>query len=402
MVVADSHLFRCKDGTIWCDTAMNGYDFWKRYLLAFDEVKVVSRVLSVDNIDETRYLRADGKGVQVVDLPYLRGMKEYIVNYSDLRKEIIKAIKNENCAIFRLPSVVSSMALDFFKKTRKAYSIEVVADPMDAYRSNFIAQKYYTRKLKNACLEANGVAYVTERYLQQRYPSYATLNKEDDYHFSTYYSSIDLDESYFGKPRKYDIYNGKHLITHVAAQMNNDNKGHTTLLEVIKQLTARHIPVELICIGDGDRRGYYERMAEEFGISKLVHFVGFLASKEQIRQTLLKSDLFLFPTKAEGLPRVVIEAMAVGLPCLSTPVNGIPELLENKYLFDPLDVDGFVQKIIDLFQNPKEMEEMSLQNIMKARNYAIDHLSARRGEFYTKLKMLTQQYEEGIYDGDSL
>ena len=60
---------------------------------------------------------------------------------------------------------------------------------------------------------------------------------------------------------------------------------------------------------------------------------------------LKKNDVFIFPSKSEGLPRAVIEAMAVGLPCLSTPVGGIPELIDEEYLFDPLDEMGFTNAI---------------------------------------------------------
>ena len=53
----------------------------------------------------------------------------------------------------------------------------------------------------------------------------------------------------------------------------------------------------------------------------------------------------MFPTQAEGLPRGILEAMAVGMPVLSTPVGGIPEIIEKDYLFSPFDAEAFANKI---------------------------------------------------------
>lgn len=140
--------------------------------------------------------------------------------------------------------------------------------------------------------------------------------------------------------------------------------------------------------GDGDRRVELEHMAEELGIGDRVRFTGLLSSSREVRDRLLGADLFIFLTKAEGLPRAVIEAMAVGLPCLSTPVNGIPELLPPQYMFNPIDVDGFANKIIQLISNPEEMSQMSKMNIHKAREYEYEILDKRRCCFYSKLKKI--------------
>lgn len=98
--------------------------------------------------------------------------------------------------------------------------------------------------------------------------------------------------------------------------------------------------------------------------------------------------MFVFPTKAEGLPRAVIEAMAVGLPCISTPVNGIPELLDREFLLNPNDTEGFAEKISFLVDNPLIMEKCSLRNISKAYEYEQNVLQSRRNKFYTKLREL--------------
>ena len=266
----------------------------------------------------------------------------------------------------------------------------MIVDPEDAYKSNIIAQKLLTGKLKKECLKANGVSYVTKDFLEKKYPSKSILEGETLDYFNSYYSSIKLDETFFGNPKSFaDIAMRELKLIHVASAINSDVKGHSTLLKIVKILVERGINVSLRCVGDGDRRAYYENMAKELGIDNQVNFLGLFSNKNDLRKELINSDLMVFPSRAEGLPRVLIEAMAVGLPCLSTPVNGIPELLENDYMFDPDDAEGFADKIIYLRNNPSEMGIMSLENIKKAEGYKDSVLQIRRDVFYTKLNNLS-------------
>ncbi len=391
LVMSDAHIVKEKNtNTYWCRTAVHGYDFWKRYLEVFDKVNVVARVQQMENIDKSIYIKADGPGITFTELPFIRGAKAYAINYFRLKKIIRRVIKKENCGIFRLPSLPTFMLLDEFKKTNRPYAIEVIVDPRDAYKSNKLATYVLTRKLKKECLIANGVSYVTQNFLEKEYPSYSIKYGTDKKHFDSYYSSIKLDKDFFGKPRVYSNIEKRPInIIHIASAINSDIKGHTTLLNVIAKLKSMNVDVTLKCIGDGDRRPYYENMAKDLNISDNVRFLGLFSNKKDLRSELLKSDLFLFPSQAEGLPRVLIEAMATGLPCISTPVNGIPELLTRENMFDPFDVDGFAKRILELKKNPRELEKMSRINYSKAFEYENTILQKRRNAFYKKLKELS-------------
>ncbi|RSD26962.1 glycosyltransferase [Mesobacillus subterraneus] len=388
LVAADSLFLRTPDGRYWCKT-IYGYKFWVRYLTVFDDVVIVSRTKSADFSEVEGYLQVNGPHVTVAELPYMRGMKQYITHYFKFRKAARDAVKNAECALIRLPSVSAFMVLKYFKKLGKPYALEVVADPFDAYASNKIAQFLYTWKLKEAVRKANGVSYVTQKYLQSKYPSSASIYGNSNAFFESYYSTIDLPVTYLTHPRGYTTEKKENFtIVHTANSINNDNKGHETLIKILKKLREKKYKVNVVFIGDGSRRPYFERISEELGVKDHITFTGLLSSSQKVRETLLQGDLFVFPTKAEGLPRAIIEAMAVGLPCLSTPVNGIPELLNKENLYDPLDVDGFTNKIIELLNSPEKLELMSKENVAKAREYTIDKITIRRNEFYESLKRL--------------
>lgn len=94
----------------------------------------------------------------------------------------------------------------------------------------------------------------------------------------------------------------------------------------------------------------------------------------------------LFPTKIEGLHKCIIEAQAVEVPVISTPVGGIPELIEEKYLRQSDDVEGFAELVSRLIENPQELEEMSKKGLENARKYTDSTLTARRSEFYAQLR----------------
>ena len=391
LVAVDAQLFMTPDGKVWSKT-IYGYDFWERYLDVFETVKVVSRLGKADYTQVEGYLRSDGDNVSFAPLPMVRGMKGYVKNVISFLKDAKKAVRDEDCAIIRLPSIPATFVEFVYARKHKPYVLEVVVDPLNAYAGNKLAAKVLTEQLRKSCLNANGVSYVTQYALQEQYPSRARISgKNTEEYFESYYSSIILKDGFFAPARDYSKIGNKVKLVHTANNINNNVKGHDVVIEVVKRLNDLGIDASVTFIGDGDLRPELEKMAEVLGVGTKVVFTGLLGSAMEVREKLLDADIFILPTKAEGLPRAVIEAMAVGLPCLSTPVNGIPELLEKEYMFDPMDSQGFTKKIIELLQNPEKMGQTSMRNINKAREYEETVLQQRRIEFYTKLKNLAKR-----------
>ena len=105
-------------------------------------------------------------------------------------------------------------------------------------------------------------------------------------------------------------------------------KGHLLLLDAVAQLAGLGFPVDLVLIGDGPERRTLEERSRGDGLAGRVHFTGSLSHAETLAR-VAEADIFVLASFAEGLPVALMEAMALGVVCVSTCVNGIPELITD-------------------------------------------------------------------------
>ncbi len=106
-------------------------------------------------------------------------------------------------------------------------------------------------------------------------------------------------------------------------------KGQFILLSAMQKLLEKSYDIHLVVIGDGADRKFLEKFAEEHRLTDFVTFMGAL-NHDQTRARLAESDIFVLPSFAEGVPVALMEAMAMEIPCVSTQIAGIPELIENE------------------------------------------------------------------------
>lgn len=105
-----------------------------------------------------------------------------------------------------------------------------------------------------------------------------------------------------------------------------EQKGQSLLVQAAAALKARGYDFELVLVGDGEMRAEVEGLIEEHGLQEQIRITGW-ASGEEVRKELLEARCMVLPSFAEGLPVVIMEALALERPVLSTYVAGIPELV---------------------------------------------------------------------------
>ena len=137
-------------------------------------------------------------------------------------------------------------------------------------------------------------------------------------------------------------------------------KGVPLLLEAVAALAADHPDLHLTLIGDGPDRTALEARATGLGIADRCTFAGYRGQAE-VAEALKSADIFVLPSFAEGVPVVLMEAMAAGLPVIATRIAGIPELVEDGIhgrLVPPGDTDALRAAIAEVLADPETRKRM--------------------------------------------
>lgn len=128
-------------------------------------------------------------------------------------------------------------------------------------------------------------------------------------------------------------------------------KGHCYLIDAARTIVARHPQTRFVFVGDGELRAELERLVRVSGLTENFMFLGF---RKDVKDLMRMFDVFCLPSLYEGLPNVVLEAMATAKPVVATAVDGTPELVVNNetgYLVPAADPGALAERILSLVQN---------------------------------------------------
>jgi glycosyltransferase involved in cell wall biosynthesis len=136
-------------------------------------------------------------------------------------------------------------------------------------------------------------------------------------------------------------------------------KNHEMLVRAFARLpSSESAPLELWLVGDGELRETIQQQVHALGLQSRVRFLGV---RNDVPDVLRAADVFVFPSRWEGNPLSVLEAMAVGLPVVATAVGGVPELVEDGVsgiLVPNEDLEGLTAAMLRMVQYPDLREQM--------------------------------------------
>ncbi len=149
----------------------------------------------------------------------------------------------------------------------------------------------------------------------------------------------------------------------VAVGRLSPEKGHAGLLEAITMVRNRGIAVALTIVGDGPESDSLAAQVEYLGLGSIVNFRG-RQDEQSALTSIAAADMLVLSSFMEGLPVVLMEAMALGVPVVATRVAGIPELVRDKVsglLFDPADWVALADAIATLAIDPALREHLAIE-----------------------------------------
>ena len=145
-------------------------------------------------------------------------------------------------------------------------------------------------------------------------------------------------------------------------------KGQFLLLRAMAKLAA---PARLVIIGDGPDRAELEAEANRLNLGSTVSFEG-RVTRERLMTLYAEADVFVLTSLSEGIPVVLMEAMAMAIPCVAPRITGIPELVEedkNGWLYTPADEEALVNVMRRLIADPagrRRMGELAREKVLRA------------------------------------
>lgn len=388
VVSLDARFHRTPDGSVWTEASFD-YAFWVRYLEVFERVRVFARVRDVA-AGAAAWKRVDGPHVEVYAIPYYVGPWQYLRHAAAIRGAARGAVDPGDAVILRIPSQVSTTLARAVAGSGRPYGAEVVSDPYEVFTvSGHPLRRFFrwwfTTQLRRQCAGAASLAYVTERVLQERYPGPGIQVAVSDV--------VLPDEALREFPRTVHTKTQFTLVT--IGSLAQMYKGTDTLIEAVGLCRQKGIDLTLRVVGDGRYRTRLEQLARRLGVAERIVFVGHVPSGAAVREHLDAADLFVLPSRTEGLPRALVEAMARGLPCLGSAVGGIPELLAPEDLAPPDDAEVLASRIAGVLLDAERQSKMSARNLEKARAYREEVLGPKRKLFYESVRACTEKRERG-------
>jgi glycosyltransferase involved in cell wall biosynthesis len=179
----------------------------------------------------------------------------------------------------------------------------------------------------------------------------------------------------------------KGKIVLIAVGRLSQQKGFAYLIKALNEVKKKEKNFKLLLIGDGEERKNLERLSKELGLEEEIIFLGKIFH-DKLPKYYHVSDIFVLPSLYESFGIVFLEAMASGLPIISTNIAAIPEVVNKKVgiLVKPKNVQELAEAILTLINDEKRRREMGKEGMKLASNFDWSFVSERVMEELENIK----------------
>ena len=372
----------CHDGPVNCDENERYYSIGfndkllDRYAAVFGNVGIVTRVDRTNAI--STYTQTDKLTVdkyRVIEYPNYLTLRGICANKRNSTKGLEDEISQCDALIIRLPSFLGSKCVRIARKYQKPFLIELVGCPWDSLRNHGLSGKilapYMWLTTKHQVRKASDVLYVTSEFLQRRYPTQGRQIGCSDVELQNNEQNMLCNKSENQREEK-------KIIIGTVGKIDLKYKGHATVIKAIKKMKAQGYNVQYQIVGPGDK-SYLENCATKNNVMDNVVFTGSMGH-DKIFEWLDTIDIYIQPSLTEGMPRALIEAMSRGCPCIASNAGGMPELLEEKFIFPKGNVGQLTKILLNAPQNG--LYAQGVRNKEFTKQFSPDVLKEKRLAFY--------------------
>lgn len=353
---------------------------YPRYKVLGDHLVCLAYIKHVDSGTEDK---VDEGALEFVEIAKINTLSSFFLKRRDNDIVVEKEVKKADVCVAHIPSFHSEAVVKYAKKYSKPYMTVVVGCSWDSYwnynlKGKILAPFCYL-SLRNAQKNAPFSIYVTNHFLQNRYPTTGKWIGCSNVNISTGINGVL--ESRMCKIRE-KAEEKKVLKIGTAAALDVPYKGQLYVIQALSLLKKQGFDYEYHLVGAGTGEAL-KQAAIDYDVEDRIFIKGRIPH-EKITDFLDEIDIYIQPSKQEGLPRATIEAMSRGCLCLGSDIAGIPELIEKRYLFKK----GNYREIAKILASVS-LEDLVCQaerNYNLAKEYDADVLNARRMKFILEFR----------------
>lgn len=386
VIFAHDHRFIREAGTFWTESQFEAA-LWSRYLTYFSALTVLGREGSFPVYNSANKLEMSStSGVSFQLFPNLSTFKGLTLSRQPAIQKMHKLMLDHDAVIARLPSEIGLLAIQVACAHGKPWAVEVVGCPWDGlWNYGSISGKLYAPiarlRMRDAVARAQHVLYVTENFLQCRYPTRAgnTIAASN-------VRLVDFsDAPLLARSARLSSLRHSPIRLGLIGTLRGRFKGIQTLLAALASVQGDIPPVTLHILGGGDSAPWKAEVARH-RLSDIVSFDGTLPAGDRVLNWLDKIDIYLQPSLKEGLPRALIEAMSRACPAIASVTAGIPELLAAEDLFRPNDSAALANLLKRRVGDIDWMMNRASRNWRVAHGYRQEILDERRSQFWARFR----------------
>ena len=386
-IVVDQRFTMSLDGSVWTHTPP-AYDFFEAALAAFDEVLVIARCSKVP-LRPAQAKRVNGPRVKVIPIPSYVGPLQYLRQRKEIATSLSRIASLDGAFLLRIPSQIAFLLADLLEAQGRTYAVELLTDPYDFFAPGvspngltYFFRPYFCRRSRELCSRAIAANYITGAATRAANPAHAAQWVDS-------VSDVDLSAESFLAATAAQPASRLEIVT--VGFLDLLYKGQDLLIRSLGRCWREGVDFRLSIVGDGQNRQHLMKLARSLGIADRVVITGALGGSAQVRSYLERSHLFVLPSRAEGIPRALLEAMAASLPAICTNVGAMPDLLDAKWIIPASSEEALCRKIMEFTGVPGQWESIGARNQKVARAFERIQLWPQRKRFYEKIRDLSSE-----------